>query len=421
MSSLKKLRFAFSSYTDEQELRVGRFFDGLREQASRIEVRLQLMKLLQGNIAVINLWTEYRYKGYVYLKKSERKKLYDNLQLIAEDFEQYRASIDLPESLVREAVGKHVDARPEIQRTMLLFAIMKYLSPQRGLYEYRMSSSFGRLLRDPTSETLVGDCNQIVTLYIYLYSRHFDINDLKIRLLPEHVALHFQGVDIEATTGTFANYRDNKGSSLQPIEEIVSVNLLDATDEHFAQKEVNPKDFLQAARFASILSHDRDIVTRNLEAAYGKLVNVAMRRDDYDQALKMAQQSQDMQMISVVANNGALYFMKQHEFAKSRKFAEYALKRTDLIRDSYHAEAVYYYNKHRYLDAAKAFERVGDTVRVANCYEALFFEEQSKLGKNLTTADIKNHKSTVSNMHSYAKKSGNKKLIEYADSLKKYL
>jgi tetratricopeptide (TPR) repeat protein len=235
------------------------------------------------------------------------------------------------------------------------------------------------------------------------------------------VALHFQGVDIEATTGTFANYRDNKGSSLQPIEEIVSVNLLDATDEHFAQKEVNPKDFLQAARFASILSHDRDIVTRNLEAAYGKLVNVAMRRDDYDQALKMAQQSQDMQMISVVANNGALYFMKQHEFAKSRKFAEYALKRTDLIRDSYHAEAVYYYNKHRYLDAAKAFERVGDTVRVANCYEALFFEEQSKLGKNLTTADIKNHKSTVSNMHSYAKKSGNKKLIEYADSLKKYL
>ena len=421
MGALKTLRFTLSSYTDEQELRVGKFFDGLREHSSRIDVRLQLMKLMQSNIAVINLWTEYHYKGYVYLKKSERKKLYQNLQLIAEDFERFRTSKETSESQVRETIGRVASARPEIQRSTLLLRIMTYLSPQGSLYEYRMSSSFGRLLRDPATEKLVGDCNQIVTLYIYLYSRYFDVSDLKIRLLPEHVALHFQGVDIEATTGTFANYDGREGASLQPIEEIVSVNLLDTTDEHFAKKEVNPKDFLQAARFASILSHDRDIVTRNLEAAYGKLIKKAMKRDDYDQALKMAQQSRDMQLISVVGNNGALYFMRQHEFAKSRKFAEYALKRADLIRDSHHAEGVYYYNKHRYLDAIRAFERVGDTARVANCYEALFFEEQNKLGKNLTTADIKNHKSTISNMYSYARKSGNKKLIEYADSLKKYL
>lgn len=421
MSTFKKLRFALSSYTDEHELRVGKFFDGLREHSSRIDVRLRLMKLLQTNIAVINLWTEYRYKGYIYLKKSERKKLYANLARIGEEFEQYRSDNTLDESQVREAIHEYVGARPEIRRATTLLQIMTYLSPQRGLYEYRLSSSFGRLLRDPSTEKLVGDCNQIVTLYIYLYSRYFDINDLKVRLLPGHVALHFQGVDIEATTGKFADYSATEGASLQPIEEIVSVNLLDTTDESFAKYDVSPNEFLQASRFAYILSHSRDIVTHNLEAAYTKLVNTAMARNDYDGALKFAQQSRDMQLLSIVGHNGALYFMKHKEFVKSRKFADHALKRADLIRDSYHAEGVYHYGKQRYHDAVKVFERVGDNKLVARCYEALFFQEQSKLGNNVTSSTIKAHKSTVGTMTSYAKKSGNKKLIEYVESLRKHL
>lgn len=421
MSTLKKLRFTISSYVDEQERRVGVFFGGLSEHSSRIEVRQKLMKLLQSNAAVINLWTEYRYKGYVYLKKSERKKLYQNLELIAADFERFRVSEEIGESRVREAIGQVVGSRPEMQRSTLLFQMMTYLSPQGSLYEYRMSSSFGRLLRDPATEKLVGDCNQIVTLYIYLYSRYFDVSDLKIRLLPEHVALHFQGVDIEATTGSFANYTEKEGASLQPIEEIVSVNLLDTTDEHFAKKEVNPKDFLQAARYASILSHNRDIVTKNLEAAYAKLVNSAMKRNDFRGALKMAQQSRDMQLISIVGNNGALYFMRQHNFAASRKFAGYALKQTELVRDSYQVEGVYHYDAGRYHDAIKAFERYGSKEFVAKCYEALFFEEQQKLGDSLTSESVKNHKSTIARMHSYAKKSGNKKLIEHVDGLKRYV
>lgn len=422
MSTLKTLRFALTPYTDAHERRVGKFFDGLREHSSRIEVRHQLMKLLQSNIALINLWTEYRYKGYVYLKKSERKKLYRNLVLIAEDFEAYRSAHETNAQQLQTHVAEVAEgARPEISRLSLLAAMMSYLSPGGGRYEYRASSSFGRLLRNPTLETLVGDCNQIVTLYIYLYSRYHDVGELKIRLLPEHVALHFQGVDIEATTGRFANYRDKKGASLQPIEEIVSVNLLDISDEHFAKHTVPAKEFLQASRFAYILSHDREIVTRNLEAAYIKLVNTALGRNDYGSALTMAKQSRDVQLLSVVGHNGALYYMKQHEFAKSRQFAEHALKRADLLRDSYQAEGVYLYEKQQYHAAIKAFERHGDRQLVARCYEALFFEEQRKLSGATTVDQLQAHKSTIRRMSDYAKKSGNKQLIEHASSLKKYI
>jgi hypothetical protein len=421
MSTLKKFRFALSSYTDEREHKVGRFFQKLREHHSRILVRTKLMDLMQDNIAVINLWTEYRYKGYVYLKKSERKRLYKNLESIAKDFEAFKTTHRADDEQTRKKIAGISSAQPEITRVVLLATIMEYLSPRRGVYQYRASSSFGRLLRDPATETLIGDCNQIVTLYIYLYSRYFAVSDLKLRLLPEHVALHFQGIDIEATTGEFANYHNTKYAALQPIEEIVSINLLDITDEYFAKNDVSPKEFLQASRFAAVLSHDRDIVTKNLEVAYSRLVNAAMKRDDYKGSLTLAQQSRDMQLISIVGHNGALYFMKQHEFKTSRKFAHHALKRAELVRDSYRVEGKYLYDEHRYHEAIKAFERYGNRELVAKCYEALFFEEQNKLGNALTIESIQHHKSAIKTMHGYAKKSGSKQLIQHVDSLVKYL
>ncbi|MCA9340158.1 MAG: hypothetical protein KDA17_04560, partial [Candidatus Saccharibacteria bacterium] len=139
---------------------------------------------MQDNIAVINLWTEYRYKGYVYLKKSERKRLYKNLESIAKDFEAFKTTHRADDEQTRKKIADISIAQPEITRVVLLATIMEYLSPRRGVYQYRASSSFGRLLRDPATETLIGDCNQIVTLYIYLYSRYFAVSDLKLRLLP---------------------------------------------------------------------------------------------------------------------------------------------------------------------------------------------------------------------------------------------
>ena len=404
MGILQKLYYTFAPYTDASERAVGKFFAGLTEHSAAPSTRARLHELLQANIAVINLWTEYRYKGYNYLKKAKRRQLYANLDIIAADFDQFA-----------------VAAGGELTRRRVLELLTEYFAPARGVYQYRESSSFGRLLRDPNSEPLVGDCNQIVTLYIYLYSRYHDVRDLKVRLLPGHVALHFDGTDIEATNGTFVHYDDREGAELQPIEEIVSVNLLDISDENFAQHEVAPVDFLQASRFAFILSHQRDIVQRNLDAAYAKLINSLMSRHNYAAALKFAKQSRDMELLSIVGNNGAVYHMQKNEFAAARNFAQHAIKRAEIIKSSYHAEGAYHYQAGRYHDAIKAFHHYGDQQLVKQCYEALFVAEQDKLGNNLTAESVKQYAPVIKRMHGYAKKSGNRQLIDHADKLRKYL
>lgn len=422
MDFISKIFYFFTSYTDAKERAVGLFFKGLTEHSNQMRTRERLSGLLQRDIAVINLWSEYRYKGYRYLRKSERKKLYQNLQLITEDFDRFYKD----NMLTNETVLSHVhDIAPhaivEAQKAVLFQVVMSYLSPRRGVYEYRESSSFGRLLRDPSKEKLVGDCNQIVTLYIYLYSRYYTISDLKVRLLPGHIALHYAGVDIEATNGTFVNYDDREGNEVLPIEEIVSVNLLDTTDSYLSTHEVAAEDFLQSSRFAFILSHSRDIVTRNLNAAYSTLINSLMKRHSYSQALKVALASRDMTLLNIVGNNGALYEMQEKNYAAARRFAQHAPKRDDLIRTSWQAEGAHHYQLHHYHEAIKAFNQIGDQENVKRSYEALFFQEQDKLGSNITSESIKKYASVVKRMQAYAKKSGNRKLIEYTDGLTKYV
>lgn len=421
MGLLQKLYYWLGPYVDSRERQVGRYFTSLSEHGSATHARTKLIELMQSNIAVINLWTEYKYKGYRYLRKSQRRKLYANLDIITAEFAAFQSK----QTYTPEYIARRLHIAPSVhveqERVALLVAIMEYLAPDKGIYEYRASSSFGRLLRDPCSSTLVGDCNQIVTLYIYLYSRYFSVQDLQVRLLPGHVALHHGGVDIEATNGTYTSYATAKGAVLMPIEEIVSVNLLDITDSYLDTHEVSPEDFLQAARFAYVLSHDRDIVTRNLEAAYVTLTNSLMKKHNFSRALSFAKQSRDLELRAVVGNNGALYHMGRHEFASARRFAEYAINKSDLIRDSYHAEGVNCYNDGRYKQAVQAFKRCNDQQSIQKCYSALFFAEQTTLPRQLTSDSIKGHAKTIKLMQEYAKKSGNKELIQHVERLNRYL
>lgn len=422
MGIVQTLYYQLSQYTDAPERRIGLFFKGLSEKNSVVAARSQLLDLMQHDLAAINLWTEYKYKGYNYLRKSTRKKLYANLELIAADFDVYYQANRMDGAEVAQhihTIAPH--AHIEFQRAQLLRALTDYFSLTRGLYEYRESSSFSRLLRNPSEEKLIGDCNQIVTLYAHLYAKYFNINDLKVRLLPNHVALHYGGVDIEATNGTFANYDDTKDAELMPIEELVTVNLLDTTDSYLETHEVAPEDFLQSSRLAYMLSHSREIVARNLEAAYGSIINSLMSRNNFSQALKFAKQSSNIELLAVVGNNGALYHMNKHEFAAARKYAQYALHRNELIQDSYRAEGVYHYNQQHFHEAIKAFKECGDQDSVRKCYAALFFDEQSALPKQLTSDNIKQYSKVIRRMQGYAKKSGNKELILHVDSLRKYL
>ncbi len=422
MNIVQKAYYTLGPYVSTQERSVGRFFAGLSEHASLPGVRAQLLALMQKDIATINVWTEFRYKGYTYLRKQERRRLYANLERIARDFDEYRETHPVDGTALTtwlKTVAPH--ARVHVNQASLIQQMMDYFSHDGGRFEYRDSSSFGRLLRDPAKERLVGDCNQIVTLYLYLYSRYFPISDLSIRTVPGHVALHYGGVDIETTTGEWTNYTTATGAKVMPVEEIVSINLLDTTDENFATHEIDPNDFLQATRFAVVLSHERDIVTHNLSAAYAKLINERMKRHDYANALKFAKQSRDMELLAVVGTNGAIHHMSEHKFSAARKYAEVSPRRAELIKDSYRFEGAYHYEAKRYHDAITAFKKYGDESLVQKCYEGLFFVEQEKLPRDLSTDAVKSHSRTIQRMRTYAKKSRNRDLITHADQLAKYL
>lgn len=424
MAFLRAIYYFFSHYTDPSERRVGKFFKRVDERTSPHQLEKSLQLLLQQDTAVINLWTEYRYKGYNYLTKKKRKELYQNLAAIHDDFTAFAQTqtVDIKHEIAKigELGVDTAKLRLYPDQFQHLVLIQRYLAPRRGLYIYRASSSFGRLLRDPTREKLEGDCNQIVTLYLALYAQKYTVSDLKLTLYPGHVALHFEGVDVETTNGTFCRYQ-KEGQRTAPIHEIVSVNLLDTSDVNFEKTSIHPEVFLESARLAYVVSSNRQLVKKNLEIAYRNTVSHLMKSAQYKKAFDYAKQSKDQELIAVSSYNGALHYMRQHDFRQARDFAAYSLKKAELLKMIDHNEAAWLYNAKRYEEAIKVFERLGERQWVVNCYRSLYHQEQKRLSGARTVADIKAHAGTVRTMERYAKLSGDSQLIQHAQSLVKHL
>ena len=422
MQKLKKIVNMFSPYAIDDEKTVQTFFRSLTENSNKNSVSNRLLELIQNNVACINLWSEYKFKGYRYLTKKNRAKLYHNLRLIEADFANFLNKPDQKYNplnfLTEELRTKSPPKSPELD---LLCNIMAYFSIERGVYVYKSSSSFGKLLQDPDKSLLIGDCNQIVTLYIHIYSRYFNVSDLKITTIPNHVALHFKGIDIEATKGVFADYSNNKESNNLPIQEIVSINLLDITDSYLKTKPINPKDLLQSSRLAYLLSSNRELVTQNLNASYSIIVNDLISQHNYDSAITFAKQSNNTESLNLIGHNGAIYYLSKHNFSKARQLAKYSKNNTELIKHSYQAEGEYHFNKNNFDASIKAFNHIGDQKSIQACYEALFIREQGKLPKNLNSENIKNSKNIINKMKVYANKSNNKSMIENANQYSKYL
>ena len=424
MNKLQRLLYAFGPYTDPREKAIGRFFARIRENDNSKQTHRTLNRLLSQDIAAVNLWTEYRYKGYRYLTKSMRRDMYKNLEIIKADFEttSHDMQIDL-EQILAQISDLGVDTtklRQKSDQLQTFVQIMQYLSPANGRYVYRESSSFGRLLQNPAKQTLEGDCNQIVTLYISLFATKHSINDLELTVYPGHVALHLAGVDIETTNGQFAHYPRTDASKVA-VEEIVSINLLDTSDAYLNKNTVPSEIFLEAARLAYILGSDRALVEQNLSAAYNNTVVQLMERQQYSAALKYAKQSKDQYLVQTAGHNGSIHALSAGKFAQARSFAAHSKKRTDLLRSINYNEGVHLYNSKKYQSAITLFQKSGHSDMVLRCYEGLYFEQQNLLKNAKTVDDIKKLATTVRKLHHYATKSQNTKLIQHAKSLMKYL
>ena len=293
---------AFSRFTDPFEKKVYKTFLRISSKTHPIDVKSNLRSLIQADLIRTNLILEWKFKGYKNLKKSYRKKLYENVERLKEEFESYQAT-ELPSD-------------QSLKQREYLDLIRRFLHPTRCL-RYQQGVSFHKLLRDPSVEKLIGDCNQITTLYIYLYSLKFPVQDLQLKVPEGHVCLHFRGEDLETTTGVWTTHE--KFKRITNIEEIIPINLLDIPDYAEKKFDLSSLTKLKAAELAYKLSGERKLVEHNLRVAYHNCSIDYLKQQNYSTALRYAKASENQKLIKKIIYDQAVYWVDKGSFSRARK------------------------------------------------------------------------------------------------------
>lgn len=332
----------FSPFVNGFERKVNRFFKSINSTDNIATIREKLLELMRENLIVVNVWLEKKFKGYSYLSKSVRKKMYEDALKIVHKLSEHIEKNSVKVAEVKKRLEK-VDlsySKAEEEKVKYLYSIMQFLKPGEH-YKYIKTASFGKLLRNPSVAKLEGDCNQIVTLYIYLYSLKFPLEDLKIKLLPEHVCLHFNGIDIEATNATFQKYKEK---DVLPVTEIISTNLLDLTDFREEVQMISPRVMVKSAQLAYAISSLKPLVAKNLNTAYRNLGIGALKAKDFETAIFYISKTDDHALLKDANRHAAIYYLHQKNFSKARFYAG-KCGDSDLVKSVKHSEAAYEYNK----------------------------------------------------------------------------
>ncbi len=398
----------FSPCINSFERKVDRFFSHIKSTDSFSSIREKLINLMQENLIIVNVWLEAKFKGYVYLTKSTRKKMYEDVKAIVKKWEEHTAKNPINEEFVKSQIDAAGIEFPngDNEKIKCLYSIMQFLRP--GLYyNYIKTASFGKLLRDPDKEKLEGDCNQIVTLYIYLYSLKFPLDDLKIKLLPEHVCLHFRGIDVEATNGTFQKYKES--TDVLSVTEIISTNLLDLADFREDLQVVSERMMVKSAQLAYAISSLKPLVAKNLNIAYRNLAVSALNSNDFKTAIFYLSQTDDKEALKNAYKNACIFYMNNNDFSKAGYYADQAGD-SELKKNVKHNEGVYYFNNGSVDKALSIFVSLGDENMKKACYAKKYNELVKKVSGVKTLEDAKRYKSIYREMLSVAQKMGDSTL-----------
>lgn len=387
---LKWLFFALSPYVNSFERKVDKFFQHVKSTDNIFSIQKELLEFMQKDLVMVNVWLEKKFKGYKYLSKRVRRKMYDDTKSIVAKFNEFCEKHLIDEMSLKFALEEKGLVYPSgnFEQLKVLACIREFLKP--GLYyEYIKTSSFGKLLRDPDKEKLQGDCNQIVTLYIYLYSLKFPLSDLQIKLLPEHVCLHFRGVDIEATSGEFVKY--SEFDHLLPITEIISTNLLDLNDFREDFQKVSERAMVKSAQLAYAISSLKELVEKNLEVAYHNLGVSAMHGNDFKTAIFYLSKLRKKDVLNTAYNNACVYFVNKKDFEKAKYYAG--------------------------VSGNTELQKKVDDLRWSNRYNEL----AKKVSGVKTTADAKKFKSYYNEMRDLARKLKDSKLESQVNEILKQI
>lgn len=313
LNFLTKIILFFTPYVNVFEWKVDLFLKNIKSTDSIFTIKKRLEDFMQNDLIIVNIWMEKKYKGYFYLSKRRRREMYKNTKKIIEK---------LSESIKENPIKSEqipVEFPPvDAEKLVYLAQIMQFLKPGK-YYEYIETSSFGKLLRNPDEQNLEGDCNQIVTLYIYLYSLKYPINDLQIKLLPEHVCLHFHGADIEATNATFTKYKEFE--HILPSTEIISTNLLDLSDFRENVQKISERTMVKSAQLAFAISSLKSFVAKNLNIAYRNLGIAALNSNNFETAVFYLSKADDREALTAAYKNASISCLNSGNYAKAEFYA----------------------------------------------------------------------------------------------------
>lgn len=402
---LLKIYLFFSPYVNLQERKVDKFLKWVNANRDQKKVQKRLLGLMKEDLIVLNLWIEKKFKNYSTYTKRARRRMYEDRDLMVLDFKKFLKktiinSDDLP-----------VKSDKKIE---LIENIKLYLTPGR-IFKYRESSSFSKLLKDPNKETLIGDCNQIVTLYVYLYGLKRNIKDLNIKILKDHVCLHYNGADIEATIGQYKNYDKHLG--VLPIYELISTNILDISDPEERVKEIKPKVFIKSASLAYLISSMKDVVSRNLEVAYHNLGIAAAKKNNFKKAIFYLEKKEDKTSLKNILRNAAIYELKKNNFSKALKYAK-KLADPVLQEDIRQNQGVFHFKRKEYSKALRIFKNIGRDDLAKKVYLAQYNALAKRVKAVKTVKDAKRFKPTYRKMLALAYRIEDNKRVQ---SIKKIL
>lgn len=391
----------FSRYADHCEKKADQLFKRIIF-LDRTTAQKRLLDLMQYNLVVVNVWLEKEFKAYKYLKKRNRRHLYKNTQLIVQNFEQFCAQFQPDQTYLQEIVKKfNLQFSVELlQKLGYLAQIMAFLKPGQ-VYEYLESASFGKLLVDPHKEKMIGDCNQIVTFYVFLYSLKFPISDLNIKIIPGHVCLHFNGIDIEATNATFHQYETFE--YLLSITELIATNLLDISDVRDAQNSITTRTLLKGSELAYCISSMRPLVEKNLQIAYQNLAIESARKKDFDTARFFLEKLQIPDLKKQIFHNAIIYYCDQHNFQKAKfyvsKLSELDMAKGDEMKRYVSEQEGHYYFKNGNLEhALSIFKSLNHSAMIKACYAQEFNKLQRRVAFVKTIEEAKKQKNTYARM-----------------------
>src|SRR3989339_77557 len=143
MGIFRWIYYFLSSYENPFERKVDKFFEHVKSTDSISSIRDELLALMQANLIVLNVWLEKKFKGYKYLSKWTRKKMYKNQEIIKQKFFEHIKNYPiLIDKIKEDMLAKSIEfPHGDEEKILYITHIMSFLKP--GVYfHYLKASSF---------------------------------------------------------------------------------------------------------------------------------------------------------------------------------------------------------------------------------------------------------------------------------------